>query len=231
MPKATDIRIEDVRHSFEDFAYRTPIKFGGVAVDRVTLLNVECRIQARNGQTARGFGSMPLGNVWSFPSKHLTYDGTLAAMKALAERYTGLTADCREIGHPLDINHVLEPLYLKEADAVTRKPNLADPIPPLCRWSPPVRLTRPFTTLSARPTVCRASILMGRTSSRTILAITSARNSRANTSTATSCANRSTACRCITSSERSTRSRTPTSSNASTTACRKRCPNGSRSMV
>ena len=26
MPKPTDIRIEDIRHSYEDFQYRTPIK-------------------------------------------------------------------------------------------------------------------------------------------------------------------------------------------------------------
>ena len=33
---------------------------------------------------ARGFGSMPLGNVWSFPSKTLAYETTLDAMKNLA---------------------------------------------------------------------------------------------------------------------------------------------------
>jgi len=38
------------------------------------------------GQVAKGFGSMPMGNEWSFPSKTLSYDTTLEAMKRLARR-------------------------------------------------------------------------------------------------------------------------------------------------
>ena len=55
------IRIEDVSFEFEDFQYRTPMKFGGNVVERVTLLNVHCTIRAGDGRTSRGFGSMPLG--------------------------------------------------------------------------------------------------------------------------------------------------------------------------
>ena len=36
--KPTDIHIEEVTCAYEDFLYRTPIKFGGVALDRVTLV-------------------------------------------------------------------------------------------------------------------------------------------------------------------------------------------------
>src|SRR4051794_25549764 len=75
--KPTDIRVEDVTFAFEDFRYRSPIKFGGVALDRVTVLDVSCVVRTRAGKTARGRGSMPLGNVWSFPSRRLSYDDTL----------------------------------------------------------------------------------------------------------------------------------------------------------
>src|SRR5438067_40314 len=85
-PRSSDIRIESISFAFEDFDYRTPIKFGGVAVDRATLLNVHCRVRTEAGIVAEGFGSMPLGNVWSFPSKTLPYQSTLSAMKALAQR-------------------------------------------------------------------------------------------------------------------------------------------------
>jgi L-alanine-DL-glutamate epimerase-like enolase superfamily enzyme len=128
----TDIRIKQVSHSFEDFRYRTPIKFGGVASDRVTLLNVECVVQSVAGRTARGFGSMPLGNVWSFPSKRLGYDGTLAAMKALAERLAQITGDCRETGHPIDLTWALEPAYVQAADELSQRLQLPEPIPVLC---------------------------------------------------------------------------------------------------
>jgi L-alanine-DL-glutamate epimerase-like enolase superfamily enzyme len=130
--KSTDIRIDEVAHSYEDFLYRTPIKFGGIAVDRVTILNVECRVRTETGENARGFGSMPLGNVWSFPSRVLGYDGTLQAMKALAERIARIAGSCTETGHPIDLGWMLEPEYERAAAEVSRELNLAEPIPRLC---------------------------------------------------------------------------------------------------
>jgi L-alanine-DL-glutamate epimerase-like enolase superfamily enzyme len=129
---ATDIRIEEVNHSYEDFLYRTPIKFGGIAVDRVTLLNVECRVRTVTGKNARGFGSMPLGNVWSFPSRVLDYDTTLGAMKTLAERIGRIAGSCRESGHPVDLGWMLEPEYERAAADVSSELRLAEPIPRLC---------------------------------------------------------------------------------------------------
>src|SRR2546429_6332006 len=69
-----------------------------------------------NGRSAHGFGSMPMGNIWSFPSQRMSYDKTLGAMKALAERVRNITASFKETGHPIDINVALEPDYLKAAD-------------------------------------------------------------------------------------------------------------------
>ena len=80
------VRIEEVRFSYEDFRYRTPYRFGAQTVDRVTLLNVDCTVRTGAGDIARGFGSMTMGNAWSFPSKTMPYDTTLGAMKALAAR-------------------------------------------------------------------------------------------------------------------------------------------------
>lgn len=131
-PKASDIRIEDVSHSYEDFLYRTPIKFGGSVLDRVTLLNVRCVVRTVDGREGRGFGSMPLGNVWSFPSARMSYDTTLEAMKALAARISRLTAAYWDAGHPIDINQALEPAYLEAAAEVSKELKLAEPIPKLC---------------------------------------------------------------------------------------------------
>src|SRR5438094_7561025 len=130
--KPTDIRIRDVSFDYEDFHYRAPLKFGGVAIDRVTLLNAHSVIEGAAGRAAKGFGSMPLGNVWSFPSKVLGYDDTLRAMKALAERVARITADCKESGHPIDLAWTLEPAYLKTADEVSRQLGLPESIPKLC---------------------------------------------------------------------------------------------------
>jgi len=129
--KSTDIRVDDISFEYEDFLYRTPIKFGGVAVDRATIVNVNIQISTRAGKKARGFGSMPLGNVWAFPSKTLGYERTLAAMKALTERIAAITARNREYGHPIDLTHALEPAYLQAAIEVEKTLGLADRIPML----------------------------------------------------------------------------------------------------
>src|SRR5271169_1969072 len=113
------MRIDDISFSCEDFRYRTPIKFGGVALDRVTVLNVQVYVSNPDGKRASGFGSMPLGNVWSFPSRLLGYEGTLTAMKGLVERVGRIVGACTEVGHPIDLAWTLEPAFLKAAAEVT----------------------------------------------------------------------------------------------------------------
>lgn len=126
------IRIEDLTHSYQDFHYRAPYKFGGIAVDRVTLLNVECVVSLANGQSAKGFGSMTMGNIWSFPSRTMTYDQTLGAMKLLAGKINQQTIGYRTYGHPIDINCALEPYYLNAAEDVSQELHLTEPVPKLC---------------------------------------------------------------------------------------------------
>lgn len=126
------IDIDDVQFGFEDFLYRAPYKFGGVPVDRATIINVNITVKTRDGKTAKGFGSMPLGNVWSFPSREMPYATTLGAMKTLAERIAKITSGHKEFGHPIDINFALEPEYLKAAAEVSIELKLSSPIPKLC---------------------------------------------------------------------------------------------------
>ncbi len=130
--KPTDVRIEQVTFGFEDFAYRTPIKFGGNVVDRVTLLNVTCRVKTRDGRSGAGTGSMPMGNVWAWPSKQLSYDQTLDAMKALATRVKTLMEGYGQTQHPVDIAWALESEYVKAADAVIKAGKLPEAMPKLC---------------------------------------------------------------------------------------------------
>ena len=115
--RSNDIRITEIEPSYEEFLYRTPYMFGGREVDRVTLLNVRCTVRDSAGRTAQGFGSMPMGNLWAWPTKTLSYDQTLAAMKELAARIARLTLAYQEPGHPVDINTALLPRYISAAPA------------------------------------------------------------------------------------------------------------------
>ncbi len=131
-PPSTDAKIDELRIEFEDFPYRAPYMFGGREVDRVTMLNVHCRMSTKAGKSASGFASMSMGNAWAFPDREIGYDGTLAAMKRLAVRIEQITRDFTGHAHPLDINHALEPEYLKAAAEVSREMELPRPIPKPC---------------------------------------------------------------------------------------------------
>ncbi|MGV3660468.1 MAG: enolase C-terminal domain-like protein [Prosthecobacter sp.] len=130
--KSTDIRLRAVRTACTGHAYRTPIKFGGVAVDHATVLDVECEAVTRRGQTVRGFGSMPLANIWSFPSRVLNHDQTLHAMRTLAERFARVCQGFTEFGHPIELGLALEEQFLAAAAEVSRELQLSQPIPKLC---------------------------------------------------------------------------------------------------
>jgi len=125
------IRIEEIRFDYEDYHYRAPMKFGGVAVDRATVLNVHSTVSTAAGKRAHGFGSMPLSNPWAFPSRTMPYERTLEAMKNLASRIAPITGTCGLRGHPIDLNVELEPEYLKAAAQVSEQMRLDRPIPKL----------------------------------------------------------------------------------------------------
>jgi L-alanine-DL-glutamate epimerase-like enolase superfamily enzyme len=128
--RPTDIRIVEVQHQYEEYAYRAPYQFGGRTVDRVTILNVDVRVRTAAGKDSWGFGSMTMGNAWAFPAA--PHDTGLAAMKGLAAELRDATAACDDAGHPIDLFRVLEPEYLRRAATVSRSQSLPTPIPKLC---------------------------------------------------------------------------------------------------
>lgn len=125
------IRVVGVETSFHEHRYRTPYKFSGAPVDRATILDVAVDAVAADGRTVRGFGSMPLGNVWAFPTRTLPYAETLGAMKGLATRIETILSGCDEAAHPLELAHLLQPEYERAAAEESRTRGLAEPIPDL----------------------------------------------------------------------------------------------------
>ena len=132
MAKDTDIRFLDIEYDFEEYPYRTPLKFGGVPTDNCTLFNVRLHVQTRDGKEAVGFGSMPLGNVWAFPPRFVPVDASLSAMKLLAIRAAEDTLSWTLCAHPLDLSAMLEPQFKRLAAIVSDDLELDTPIPDLC---------------------------------------------------------------------------------------------------
>lgn len=131
-PKKTDIRIENISHSYEEHVFRAPVGFAGAVVNRATMVTVKCSVRTAAGRVGRGFGSMPFNHTFSFPSKTLSNETKNDAMKALAAEIAKVSGRYQEFAHPVDVNWDLAPLYLKAAAKVSERLHLADPIPKLC---------------------------------------------------------------------------------------------------
>jgi L-alanine-DL-glutamate epimerase-like enolase superfamily enzyme len=134
MSRTSDVLITGVRIGFEEYAYRTAMKFGGRVVERAMILNVGLEVRDRGGNVMVGCGSMPMGNTWSFPSKALSFDQTLECMLKLAGRLGDSLADASGGEHldPFQHGQLLETLALSEARATERELHMAESIPKLC---------------------------------------------------------------------------------------------------
>ncbi|MEX2174524.1 MAG: enolase C-terminal domain-like protein [Pirellulaceae bacterium] len=138
MSKPTDLRVLNVAIDTERIEYRSPIKFGGRVVTDVVIANVGIDVETRDGRRSRGLGSMPLGNVWAWPSgtvpsSVVTPAQSLAAMLRFAESLTKLVGDYQASGHPLDITHDWAQSYDQLAAEVVQSLDLAEPMPKLAQ--------------------------------------------------------------------------------------------------
>ena len=133
MPKPTDIRPIEVRTSTERIGFRAPIKFGGRVVTSAVLLNVTIAVETRDGRRGEGFGSMPIGNVWAWPSGTVSAEQSEAAMLALGERLAVEAGEYRWTGHPLDVTRDLAEGHDAAAARVTKSAGLAEPMPKLAQ--------------------------------------------------------------------------------------------------
>jgi L-alanine-DL-glutamate epimerase-like enolase superfamily enzyme len=130
--RKSDIRIEDLSLSYQEYIYRAPVKFAGSLMNRASVLTVKCTVRTAEGKIAHGFGTMPFNHIFSYPSVRMSQDVKNSAMKELAQQLAKVTSSYKDFGHPIEIYWALAPLYLRAAAEVSERLNLPDPIPKLC---------------------------------------------------------------------------------------------------
>ena len=130
---ATDISIAEISCRLEPLAFRVPIKFGGRVMSNVIQMFVDVTVETRDGRRGSGSGSMPLGNVWAWPSKVVSADQSLAAMSELGQRLTTAARECNEVGHPLVLTHALAKDHQAIAAKVILEQELSEPMPRLAQ--------------------------------------------------------------------------------------------------
>lgn len=105
----------------KQFAYRTPMKFGGRIVRDVTLVDVTCDATNRAGEKAAGVGSMTMGVAWAWPSRSLDSSQTLEIIVQLASdlvRAGQAAFDHDNLWHIRLIEANVKPINSKLADSL-----------------------------------------------------------------------------------------------------------------
>jgi L-alanine-DL-glutamate epimerase-like enolase superfamily enzyme len=133
MQKPTDIRVLSVKTETERIEYRSPIKFGGRVVTDAVLVNVTIDVETRDGRRGNGFGSMPMGNVWAWPSSVVTPPQSQQAMLDFVQALTETVRNYRGCGHPLDMTRELAEQHDAIADKIIKKVGLTEPMPILAQ--------------------------------------------------------------------------------------------------
>jgi len=100
--RPTDIKVLDVQTFKVDAVCRTPLKFGAVVVDELTIGYAKATVQNRRRQVATGWGAMFLMDLWSWPISKATRGPKRRAMSDLMDAYARLIVGCQEFAHPLD---------------------------------------------------------------------------------------------------------------------------------
>ena len=130
MSNPNDARVVSATVTTRPVPFRMPLKFGGRVVDRTHLIDAEVTLEGRGGRTAVGRGSMPVGNVWSWPAAD-DQDAAEAAMIDFAGR--AAAALPRDFGHPVETMHAAIAGYADLAAAAVEGRGGVGPMPLLAR--------------------------------------------------------------------------------------------------
>ncbi|REJ72425.1 MAG: hypothetical protein DWQ34_16405 [Planctomycetota bacterium] len=131
--KKSDIRIVDVVFESEECPFRSPLKFGGRVMSTSRLMNARVTVETRGGQHATGMGSMPVGNIWAWPTDAVDPADTERAMLEFGQRVARLTDGFDEFGHPVGVLWHISAEYDHLARAIASQLNIAEPLPLLAQ--------------------------------------------------------------------------------------------------
>ncbi len=133
MSKDTDVQILSARIEFEPVPFRAPLKFGGRTVTETHLINVTVEVEDGKGNRKSGFGSMPMGNVWAWPSSEVTPDVAEKGMMRMAEIAVAQANRHDVTGHPIDLMLGLIEQYSDFAEQVKQEMSLPESMPRLAQ--------------------------------------------------------------------------------------------------
>ena len=129
MTLPTDVRVLEARPFFSLEKSRTPLKFGGVVMDKTVYCHVRVTVENRQGSRAEGWGAIFLADLWAWPSTLVSHEMSEALMREMVTAWCARIAECNEYAHPVDLFWRLEPELVPISDQLCKERRLPEPMP------------------------------------------------------------------------------------------------------
>lgn len=97
------IRVLEAEPYFQEERARTPLKFGAVVQDGITLCHVRVRVENRRGNVSDGWGAIFLSDFWAYPTPAVSHETKDAAMRQVVADFCALLRGYPGYAHPVDI--------------------------------------------------------------------------------------------------------------------------------
>ncbi|OGS22254.1 MAG: hypothetical protein A2252_06750 [Elusimicrobia bacterium RIFOXYA2_FULL_39_19] len=125
----SDIKVLEIKAYFSLELARYPLKFGAVTMDRITYAQIKVKVQNKAGNTAYGYGSIFLSDVWAFPTFAISHEEKDKAMSEITRRFSKMVLDYKEFAHPVEIFMDLEEDLKKLTKDISKEFNFKEEMP------------------------------------------------------------------------------------------------------
>ena len=98
----SDIIVREIDLFHQDAPCRTPLKFGAVVVTNLPMCYARATVENRRGDTAVGWGAMPLMDLWAWPLGEASHEAKNAAMFRLSDEYARVVEMHKGPAHPIE---------------------------------------------------------------------------------------------------------------------------------
>ncbi len=127
MPSArkSDIAVEAMEIILEPQTARTPLKFGGVVVEKLPFCKIRVTVENGCHDVAEGWGGIFMMDQWGWPAPDVSHEEKQAVMEDVLDAYIHLVATHAGMFHPIDLFMELEDDLARINDRVCEEHGVA----------------------------------------------------------------------------------------------------------
>ncbi|MFO8079537.1 MAG: enolase C-terminal domain-like protein [Armatimonadota bacterium] len=127
--RKSDIAVEELEIILEPQTARTPLKFGGVVVEKLPFCRIRATVENGCHDVTDGWGGIFMMDQWGWPDPSVSHEDKQAVMEDVLDAYVHLVATHPGMFHPIDLFMELEDDLARINDRVCKQHGVASEQP------------------------------------------------------------------------------------------------------